>query len=931
VATTTLVFTDIEGSTRLLQQLGDAYGDALRDHHALVREAFTRHGGVEVDAMGDGFYFHFPSAREAVAATVDAQRALLAHAWPQGVQLRVRMGLHTGEPQQSAVGMIGLDVHRAARIGDAGHGGQVLVSRTARDLIGAELPAGVRLTDLGIHALKDLGEPQQLFQVVADGLPADFPPLRTLDARPNNLPRRLSSFVGREQDLQQAREIMRSAPLLTLTGPGGVGKTRFALQIALELLDDFEDGVWLVELGSLSDPELVLQTIAAALNVTEQPGRTLAATLDEHLRARHLCLLLDNCEHLLEACASHAFALLSACPSVRILATSREALGIEGEHVFPVPSLGLPRLDHAVGAVEAGKWEAIRLFVDRASAANPGFALTDQNATVVAQICHRLDGIPLAIELAAARVRALPVEQIAARLDDRFRLLAGGNRVAVTRHQTLRATIDWSHELLSSEERAVFRRLAVFAGGSTLAAAEAVAADGDVAPEDVLDILSRLVDKSLVIADSVAGESRFRLLETIRQYARERLVDAGEAEDTYRRHRDWYLALVERAKPDFFRGPAPVAWLDEFEREHDNLRLALEWSSAESEGRGSGLRLAAGLWRYWEMRGYLVEGRQWLERTLAATDGEVSVLRANALTGAGILAHIQGDAETAIRYHEQSLGQQRQLGNQNAIAYALHNLANIAAEQRDYERARTLYEEALDSARQMGDQRGAALGMISLADVMSRQGDYAAAAALFDQAVAFFDEMKDRWGTAFALDNHGLAVARSGDGTGAQSLHERALAISHELGDERGVARSLMHLADAAAQEGDLTRARSLQRECLRIRFALRDMPGVATAMERMAWVVMADAAEDAARLIGAAQALRETIKAPLPVAAREDYERYVRMLATRMGEQAFEQERLAGRMMAPDRAVAAVLEGEADAAAADPTAAADPAARTPG
>ena len=905
--TLTLVFTDIEGSTKLLQLLGDRYASVLSEHHRLVRSAFGAQGGTERDAAGDGLYFAFPSARAALAGAVDAQRALLTHEWPDGATVRVRMGMHTGEPVSSDVGLVGLDVHRAARISAAGYGGQILVSQTTRDLISGELPPGVRLNDLGEHQLKDLAAPLRLFQAVADGLQHDFPPLKTLDGRPNNLPRQLTSFVGRERELAETREILASAPLLTLTGPGGVGKTRLSLQLGIDLLDEFEDGVWVCELGALADEGLVLPSIAASLNVTEQPGRALAATLIDHLRTRHVLVLLDNCEHVLGSCATHAFGLLSGCPNLRMLATSREALGISGESVFNVPSLSLPTAERATSAEQAARWEAVQLFVDRAAAAQAGFRLTDANARSIVQICQRLDGIPLAIELAAARVRALPVEQISARLDDRFRLLTGGSRMAVTRHQTLRATIDWSYDLLAEEERAVLRRLSVFAGGCTLAAAEAVCSGDGIAEGDLLDLLSHLIDKSLLVAEATEGESRFRLLETVRQYARERLLDAGDAETAFRLHRDWYLALVERAKPDFFRGPAPVHWLTVFDREDDNLRAALEWNSAEPAGAQAGLRMAAALWRYWEIRGYLTEGRRWLERTLVATDGEVSQLRANALTGAGILAQIQGDYPAALAYHEASLAQHRQLGNPHSIAFAAHNLANVAGEQGDYARARQLYEESNEIARSSGDRHGTAIGLINLADVVSRQGDSATARSIFGEAVGLLRSMGDRFGTALAIDKSALAEARAGDPETARNLHDQALAISRELGDERGVARSLMHLADLALQQGDRPRAKELHRECLRIRQSLRDMPGIAAAMERLAWVLATDSAEDAVRLLGAAEALRASINAPLPPAARTDYENSAHDLRLRLGHETFENLLLQGRGMDADEAVASL------------------------
>jgi predicted ATPase/class 3 adenylate cyclase len=906
-STTSLLFTDIEGSTRLLEQLGDRYAGALADHHRLLREAFGRHGGSELDTAGDGLYYRFPSARSAVAAAVDGQRALLAHAWPGGAQLRVRMGLHTGEPLSADVGLVGLDVHRAARICAAGHGGQVLVSRTVHDLAGRELPPGVALRDLGDHRLKDFAEPQQLYQVIADGLPAQFPPLRTLDDRPSNLPRRLSSFVGREREIEEGRALLANSPLVSLTGPGGVGKTSLALQIAAGMLDELPDGVWLVDLGNVTDEDLVLHALAVAMRIAEEPGRDLAATIVDALRGKRLCIVLDNCEHLLNASAALVSDLIGGT-DVRVLATSREPLAIAGERVLAVPTLELPDPRQVRTPAQAAQFTAVRLFVERATAAQPGFRLSDENVGAVVKICRRLDGMPLALELAAARVRALPVEEVAARLDDRFRLLTGGSRSAVPRHQALRATIDWSHDLLVPEERAVFRRLAAFAGGWSLAAAEAVVSDNLVADADVLDLMTRLVDKSLIVADPTSSEARFAMLETIRQYARDYLVEAGEAEEIFRRHRDWYLALVERAKPDFFRGPPPMDWLAVFDREHDNLRLALEWSAAEADGAAAGLRLAAGLWRYWEIRGYLIEGRAWLERTLAATDGEVSILRANAQTGAGVLAHTQGDHAAAIRYHEESLAQQRQVGSRPSVAYALSNLANLIAESGDFARAGELYGEASGMLQAIGDERGAAMALVMLADVMSHEGNYSAAVPIFAEAGEVFERFGDQFGRAFAFDSQALAVARTGQLEAARELHEQSLAISRQLGDERGVARSLMHLADVAARNGDRTRAKALNRECLRIRQTLHDMPGVATAMERLAWMSVPDAAEDAARLLGAAQSLREAINTPLPAAARQDYDTRVRQLQSQLGASEFEAARQAGRMLGAEAAVEAIF-----------------------
>src|SRR3954465_2826003 len=622
--TVTMVFTDIEGSTALLQSLGDRYGQVLTDHNRLIREAFARHDAFERGSAGDGLYFVFASAREAVQAAVDAQLALAEHPWPDGAAVRDRMGIHTGEPRNAAEGYVGLDVHRAARICSAGHGGQILVSQTTRDLVAEDLRQSLGMVDLGAHRLRSLDGPaQRIYQVTGPGLARDFPPPRTGDAPRNNVPLEVTSFVGREREIEQATRMLDQSSVLTLTGPGGVGKTRIGLRLARTLLDRFEDGTWIVECGSLSDPSFLLPAVVSAVGLPDPAGRSLLSTIVDQLKGKRLLLAPDDCAPVLTAAAELAEGVVRSCSSVRIIVTSREALGVPGEAILPIASLAPPPSGPTVTTDELRSIDACRLFIDRAQAVQPAFEVTEANARSVAQLCRRLDGIPLAIELAAARVRALPVEQVAARLDDRFRLLTGGSRTSVPRHQTLRATIDWSHDSLDDQEKAVFRRLAAFAGGCSLAAAESVVTDDLIVDYEVIDVLTRLVDKSLVQADPTAEEARFRMLETIREYAREYLVESGEAERIQRRHRDWFLALVERAKPDFFRGPPPAEWLIVFDREHDNIGLALEWSAAEGGGAAAGLRLAAGMWRYCEIRGYLAEGRQWLERMPAATDGEV--------------------------------------------------------------------------------------------------------------------------------------------------------------------------------------------------------------------------------------------------------------------------------------------------------------------
>ncbi|MFL5641023.1 MAG: ATP-binding protein [Chloroflexota bacterium] len=904
--TVTMVFTDIEGSTALLQSLGDRYGEVLADHNRLIREAFARHDAFERGSAGDGLYFVFASAREAVQAAVDAQLALAEHPWPDDAAVLDRMGIHTGEPRNATEGYVGLDVHRAARICSAGHGGQILVSQTTRDLVAEDLRQSLGMVDLGAHRLRSLDGPaQRIYQVTGPGLIRDFPPPRTGDAPRNNIPLEVTSFVGREREIEQATRMLDQSSLLTLTGPGGVGKTRIGLRLARTLLDRFEDGTWIVECGSLSDPSFLLPAVVSAVGLPDPAGRSLLSTIVDQLKGKRLLLVLDDCDPVLTAAAELAEAVVRSCSSVRIVVTSREALGVPGEAILPIASLATPDTGPTVTTDELRSIDACRLFIDRAQAVQPAFEVTEANARSVAQLCRRLDGIPLAIELAAARVRALPVEQVAARLDDRFRLLTGGSRTSVARHQTLRATIDWSYDLLTEPERAVLRRLSVFAGGASLEAAESVCAGDPVDALDVLDLLGRLVEKSLVFTDPTSSEAHFRLLETVREYARGRLVEAGEGETTLRRHRDLFLALADRASPAFFHGPEPVDWLRRLDDDHEDVRAALEWCLDQPGEARSGLRIAAGLWRYWEIRGHLTEGRGWLERMLQAVGEEVSALRADALTGAANLAFMQGDLRAAASHQSASLELQRAIGDPQGVAYAANNLANTWIQLGDNVRARELYEETLSIATEVGDVRGQVFVSINLADLAAREGDLATAQSLEEQVLTSIRRLGDRWMEAFAVDAFARTAHRAGEHERARTLHIEALAILEELGDRRGVARVLTQLAELALTTGDGPRARGLLRQGLTIRQELGDMPGLASTMESLAGAVAPDDPEAAARLDGAATSLRESIRAVVPPRIAAAHDQRLADLEARLGSERFESARREGRMMTPNEALA--------------------------
>ena len=831
--TVTLLFTDMEGSTRLLQQLGDRYASVLSECRHLLRAAFQRWSGHEVDTQGDAFFVTFARATDAVSAAVDAQRALASHRWPEGTKIGMRMGLHTGEPSLTSEGYIGLDVHRAARIMSAGHGGQVLLSQTTCNLVEQDLPDEVSLRDLGEHRLKDLERPHRLFQLVIADMPADFPALKTLDISPNNLPIQPTPFIGREQEMAEVKRVLAHHRLVTLTGPGGCGKTRLALKVAADLVEQLESPVWLVELAALTDPALVPQTVARTLGLREQAEHPWTQTLVDFLQSRRALLMLDNCEHLVAACAALAHTLLRTCPDLRILATSREALGIDGEVTWLVPSLSLPgpySSRHLLPLERLAQYDAIRLFVVRVTDVVSTFTLTPQNAPAVTLICQRLDGIPLAIELAAARAKVLSFEQIVARLDNAFRLLTSGSRMALPRQQTLQATIDWSYNLLSQNERVLFRRLSVFAGGFTLQAVEVVCAGEGLAQDEMLELLSSLVTKSLVVVIEYAEEARYQLLETVRQYAREKLQAAGEEMITRRRHTLFFVHLAEEANPEI-RSANRDVWLQWLEKEHDNLRAALGWlrGSAEIESREMGLHLAGSLGWFWYFRGYISEARQWLEGMLALTAAIGNTqARAEALFGAGALAWIQGDYAMAHARLDEGVVLWRALANRHGLAYSLTLLGLVTGLQGDHDLACSLQEESLVLFRGIGDKWGLALALYWLGDTMRTQRDYVSSLPLYEESLTLFREMGDRWGIALPLQGLGAVAYRQGDYTAACSRLEECLMLRRQVGDRWLIAQTLSTLGVVLQHQGDHERATQFFEESLVLYRDLGDTLGIA-------------------------------------------------------------------------------------------------------
>jgi predicted ATPase/class 3 adenylate cyclase len=865
--TTTILFTDIEGSTDLIQTLGDAgFAEVLEEHNRLLRAAFASHNATEINVKGDAFLVVFDRPSEAVAAAVDAQRAITAGVWPPGAAPRVRIGLHTGEPISVAADYVGLDMHRAARICAAAHGGQILLSRSTALLARDKLPEDARLRDLGEYRLKDLRRAEHIHQLVHPALPETFPPLRASGAAPHNLPRQLTSFVGRERQLDEVTRLLSATPLLTLTGSGGCGKTRLSLEVAAEVLNDYEHGVWLVELAALSEPALVLQAVASALGVRETPGRPLVSTLEDYLRYKHVLLVLDNCEHLVAACAELVEHLLRTCPSLRVLATSRDPLRIPGEVVWRVPSLSFPDQPRLPGIDVLMEYDAVRLLVERATAAEPTFALTPQNVPAVAATCRRLDGIPLAIELAAARVQVLSMEQIVDRLNDRFRLLTDVHRTAVPRHRTLEAAMEWGHDLLAGQERTLFRRLSVFAGGWTVEAVEAVCAGGDVEDLDVLDLLAQLVLKSFVLKDEHEGQARYRFLETMRQYALGKLAASGEAGVFRTRHLDWYRRLGETAGAELV-GAGQTGWLNKLETEHDNLRAALEWSLDGGEAE-AGLRLAGAVWRFWFVRGYFAEGRRWLDALLEKSAAAPPMARATALRAAGRLGgYGQNDYYYGRRVYEESLAIWRELGDAQGIATLLGDLGILTFGRGDLDAARNLHEESLAIWRRLGNRWGAATSLNNLGRVVYRQGDLEGARSLFQESLATMREVGDQQDIAVALANLGFVALSAGDFPTARSFFEDGLAVQHEVRDKLRIAYFLLGYACLAAAQGQ---------------------------------------GERAARLFGAEEAVREELGAPFRRVDRPDYERFVAAARSAAAEGAFGAAWAEGRAMTVDQAITA-------------------------
>ncbi len=805
---------------------------ALAAHDELVTKAVDAHEGKVFKHTGDGIAAVFGSAPDAVVAAGAMLRALLATPFPDIGSLRVRMAVHSGEAEEREGDFFGPPLNRVSRLMSAAHGNQVLVSLVTEQLCGTRLPEGISLMDLGEHRLRDLTRPERVFQLLADDLPSDFPDLVTPDLVPNNLPTLATSFVGRAQELAELDKLIRAARLVTITGVGGAGKTRLALQAAAQFAQEFRDGIWFVELAAITDPTLVTSATATALGVPEQAGRPLQDSMLDHLSDRKALIIMDNCEHVISEAAVLVEAVLSGASECRVVATSRELLGVGGEVALGMRSMSMPAAGTPTDWAELSRYDAVRLFTERAAASVSTFRVAGDNAAAVQEICRRLDGMPLALELAAARLRSFSPQQLADLLDQRFRLLTGGSRTALPRQQTLAAAIDWSYQLLGSNERLLFERLAVFQGGFTLEAAQEVCSSDELDAFDVLELIPALVDKSLVVADSGDVAVRYRLLETIRQFARDQL-DRDRAGDDFRvRHASYFMHLAEAAEPHV-RGADERLWWERIDADLDNLRQAMIWS-LEAGSAETAMRIAGAVWRFWWFTVRFSEGISWLERALHAGGDVPKHTGAKALLGLGTLLGFVGRAGEGIPHLERSLALYRELDAEGADPSLLRYgysavLINISAQPGvvdDPDRTRALNEEALDVAERMNDPAGTAVALGNLAEGQARAGNPEAAREGFRAAIeasrrlgsdhrlgdaysqlGMFELSAGRPDLARDAFEHGFRHAEQGGLGEFAAWHRSQIAVARHDAGEREAA-----LSDFAAATGEALQTEDMRR-----------------------------------------------------------------------------------------------------------------------
>ena len=930
--TVTFLFTDIEGSTKLAQQFPDELPALLSRHNEILDQAVRAHHGFVFQTAGDSYSVAFQNANDAVGAAIEAQKGLHSESWSPA-PVKVRMGIHTGKAEFQGRGEYQgyLTLSHVQRLMSAAHGGQVLISQKTWELIRNQLPDGVSLRDMGERRLKDMIHSERIYQFIIESLPSDFPPIKTLDVFQHNLPAQMTSFIGREREIKEVQQTLTTYRLVTLTGSGGVGKSRLSLQVGMQCLPQFSDGVWLVELAPVTDPSLVAQTILSNFPVREDTQRKVLDVLIDHLREKSVLLILDNCEHLIEACAQVSSLLLQACHNLRVLASSREAFGITGEFAYRVPSLSTPDLAGVSSLESLAKTDSIRLFLERAAIAKPGFTLTQENASSLVQICSRLDGIPLAIELAASRVKVLSPEQIAARLDDRFRLLTGGSRTALPRQQTLRAAIDWSYSLLTEQEKALFRKLAVFVSGWTLEAAEMVCGYEDstayyfaarkginITRFDILDLLTRLVDKSLITMEETAVGIRYRRLETIRQYSRERFFETDEVERVMDRHLAYFVEFAELVD-EKLKGSDQVEWQSRMAEEQDNLRAALEWGL--NRNPDDALRIAGAANLFWTASGFSAEGYRWTKKSLEQVDktplppGRTAeqrlIARAGALRGLTRLYLSLGDNANAKQAAEESVTLYRQSQDRRGLAFALVILAYPLEFLGERPKAEAALQESYAIAQEEGDVYVTCRALNRLARVISDlYQDLDLSQSYVEESLRLARQAGLRSQEAQASEILGFIAMHAKDYDAARTYLKESMRIYDEISSMFNVILEKSNLAHLERKLGN--HAEALKYYCETI-VGFRDIGqtgAVAHQLECFGFIALAqDQPERALQLFAAANALRTKGGTPMTPDEQPYFDEQIRQIHGKLDSVQFDSIWSQGHALKMEQAIDLALE----------------------
>jgi len=903
--TVTFLFTDIENSTPLWEKYPEQMRSSLSTHDAILKKAVEDNHGIVIKTTGDGIHAVFTTAIDAVNASVRGQKELQSTDELE-VQIKVRMGIHTGEAELRDGDYFGGTLNRGARIMSAGHGGQILISEATLQLAKERLPKDVVTLDLGDHQLKGLTQPEKIIQISLPGLQQQFPPLKTQSHAKTNLPTELTTFVGRERELAEAASRFEKSRLLTLIGPGGTGKTRLSIQLGQQLISEFKDGVWLIELAPISDPSLILQAVVPVFDIGDVPGVPLKSIIHDFLREKHLVIILDNCEHLVEASALIAEDFLQVAPNIKIIASSREALGINGETVYRVPSLSLPMEDE-VSKDALMKFEAVQLFIQRANAANRTFQLTDENASYVAQICSRLDGIPLAIELSASRVTVFSPEQIAKRLDDRFKLLTGGSRTALPRQQTLRALIDWSYDILSEEERALLRRLSVFAGGWTFEAAETICNN-----LDVFELLPQLVNKSLVSVKDEYEEPRYFLLETIRQYARDKLLETGEGEGTRNRHLAYFQAMAETAETEIRTKERELYWYARFRTEFDNIRTAIEWALSSDPFIVG--RMLSALSFQMVVAISSREAHQWGEKALEKIDqlkrelsGQEKVYKARLLFSMQLASFSSGDNEASYLEGLKAIKLLKEVNDRIFLATSLGFLSSACILTGRKEESIKAFEDALTLAEEFDDQKYILAAVLTTGVRVNifAKGDIQKSVEYQQRASELLKEYGNRWTYGINMFGFGNLYSHFGEFDKAREHFNIAMEAMKEIGSTRNVVMINSDLAHILRREGKLDEALAAYRETIKEWQRIGHRAAIAHQLECMAFIAKSmEDPDKALMLFGAAEEIRKKIRIDMTAQEREVYEKEVADLKSNIDEKTFSSRWKEGRSLTVEKAV---------------------------